>query len=87
MHDSAPRREADQTADAQQMEHYVRALKTHRWFHSFERDLLVRLAGRRIRAELEQTQQRIDPDFVVWNEWAPESFRVHVVTPAKGAIA
>lgn len=62
-----------------EMDAYVAALKAHDWFHSWQRDYLIRRKGRESRKALEQMQQRLDPGCEAWNGIAPEVFRVHVL--------
>lgn len=70
------------TAPQIQPEHlanYIAALREHDWQFGFSGDVKVYRVGRDSLAALRQAQVLIDADFMVWNQWAPEEHRVHVV--------
>jgi hypothetical protein len=55
---------------------YVDALKKHDWAFEFSDDRRAYRKGYESRAQLRILQQRIDPDFRIWNQHAPERDRV-----------
>lgn len=60
-------------------ESYIAALKAHDWSHQYSDDMRQLQRGRESLVALQQAQELIDPEFSVWNEHAPEDYRVHVV--------
>lgn len=55
---------------------YVKALQTHDWHFEFSDDPSVYARGRDAFAALKMLQRELDADFALWNEHAPESFRM-----------
>jgi len=57
------------------MRDYIRLLRSHDWTFEFSDDQQVWRRGSHERKELEFIQPQIDPDFTVWNKYAPKEFR------------
>ena len=56
-------------------EKYRQLLKDHDWTHEMSDDHRVWQEGREELATLNAEQIKLDPDFAVWNEICPPSFR------------
>ena len=63
--------------DAQSIEYqaYIKLLEQHDWSHSFSDDYSRVTRGERQLAALRTAQRALDPQFVVWNRFAPEQCR------------
>jgi len=84
MTDTTPGVPVGQAVSDEQQAAYVAALTAHDWAFDYSEDMRVVRAGRAERAALREAQQRLDPDFAVWNSIAPTDYQVHVVAPAAG---
>jgi hypothetical protein len=59
---------------------YINDLKSHDWYYQYSDDQRVWRAGGEASAALHAKQQRLDPDFLLWNKYAPKEYQ-HVVEP------
>lgn len=67
------------------LEAYVAALKAHYWEYLISLDPIASRRGADERVALRETQRLVDPLFRVWNEYAPERHRVHVMSTPDAA--
>lgn len=58
-----------------EMQAYRNGLKGHDWYHNYSDDGDVWRRGLAHRKQLEAMQRILDPQYVVWNEIAPDVFR------------
>lgn len=58
------------------IENYRERLQTHDWYYEFSDDHSVWLRGFAARQCLRELQKEIDPDGKIWNEYAPEDFKL-----------
>ena len=63
------------------MEKYIHRLKYQDWHFEWSDDHRVWRAGKDSYSLLEEMQKKLDPDFKVWNEHAPED--CHVKRPSE----
>lgn len=63
--------DAAATIRAAQRTAYVRALQAHDWGFEFSDDHSRYTAGKEALAQLKLAQREVDPDFSVWNQYAP----------------
>ena len=56
-------------------EEYISALKSHDWWYDRSDDPSVYRSGSRERADLVAAAEKIDPDYAIWNAYAPEYFQ------------
>lgn len=56
-------------------EQYVAKLKAHDWTYEMSDDGRAYRNGQAERAALDAQQKAIDPDFTVWNQHCPPSYR------------
>lgn len=61
------------------LDSYVEALRAHDWGFQHSSDQRVYKRGRDERKALSEAQVLIDKDFGLWNRYAPEAYRVHIV--------
>lgn len=54
---------------------YVKALQRHDWSHEFSDDGAVARRGRESLAQLRMVQRELDPEFFIWNTYAPAQCR------------
>ncbi len=59
---------------SEQLAVYRQRLAAHDWHYEYADGMAWR-KGQSERMELQRMQARIDPDFAVWNELAPEGFK------------
>ena len=59
---------------------YINDLKSHDWYYQYSDDQRVWRAGGEASAALHATQQKLDPDYQLWNKYAPKEYQ-HVVEP------
>jgi len=64
------------------LEFYRRALARHDWWFQYADDYTVFKAGERNAVYIHAERCVLDPDFSVWNDHAPEEFRVAVKVAA-----
>lgn len=57
------------------LKQYVNKLKTHDWSYEMSDDGRCYRAGQAERAALNTQQKAIDPDFAIWNQHCPLSYR------------
>lgn len=60
------------------IEKYVEHLEYHDWYFNYSDDHRVWSAGNDAQHVLRAEQKRLDPDFYLWNQHAPEEFRVPI---------
>lgn len=58
------------------LDEYVAALKSQDWSYEYSDDHRAWQAGRDAMHLLRETQRRIDPNGVVWNQHAPRDSRI-----------
>jgi hypothetical protein len=51
---------------------YIDLLKSHDWYYSYSDDHRVWKDGELKARQLQELQQAHDPDFQVWNQYAPQ---------------
>ena len=56
-------------------EEYLSKLKTHDWFYEFSDDFVVWRMGQVADALLRKAQTLHDPEFTLWNQYAPKDFK------------
>lgn len=61
--------------DNSYMEKYKSLLTYHDWFYDYSDDHNVWTKGAKERAELRALQQNLDPDYEIWNTFAPDDFK------------
>jgi len=54
---------------------YTKALSFHDWHYEYSDDHSVWVRGKDERAALLEFQKQIDPDFAIWNQYAPEGHK------------
>lgn len=64
-----------------EMEKYIYQLKQHDWAFEWSDDHRVWRAGNESYKLIREWQKKLDPEFKVWNEHAPEQY--HVKRPAE----
>ena len=57
------------------MEEYKRMLASHDWFYGMSDDFRVWKAGQAVDSRMRRFQFALDPDFKVWNQYAPDYFK------------
>jgi hypothetical protein len=60
------------------LEKYVQHLQYHDWYFNYADDHRVWEAGNAAAHKLHDEQKRLDPEFLVWNQYAPKAFCVHL---------
>lgn len=58
-------------------EQYIRELKLHDWYYNYSDDHRVWVKGKDQRVTIDNLQKQVDPDYFIWNEFAPEDFKVY----------
>ena len=61
------------------MQEYLDLLKSHDWFHEYSDDHSVWKRGREQRARLLELKGQYDTEYVYWNRYAPDHFKVNVI--------
>ena len=56
---------------------YKRRLGNHDWFYEYSDDHGVWRKGSEMYATLRSMQAEMDPDFAIWNTYAPAQYRVN----------
>lgn len=57
------------------LEQYINALKWHDWSFEHSDDASVVSHARKTQQEITLAQPRLDPDFRLWNQYAPRDFK------------
>jgi hypothetical protein len=57
------------------MEEYKQMLASHDWFYGMSDDFRVWKAGSAVDSRMRRFQFALDPDFKVWNQYAPDYFK------------
>jgi hypothetical protein len=60
------------------MNDYIDLLKSHDWYYSYSDDHRVWKDGELKARQLQELQQAHDPDFSVWNQYAPQDCKREV---------
>jgi hypothetical protein len=58
------------------LEKYKQALKAHDWYYAFADGYNEYDKGKEQRNKLHEMARDLDPDFNIWNEAAPDQFKV-----------
>lgn len=64
---------------SQQSEHlqqYILALKAHDWAYEYSDDYRIWRAGKASLEALREAKRLIDPDGMVWNQFAPPEWQI-----------
>jgi len=59
---------------------YINDIKNHDWYYMYSDDGRAYRAGAEASAALHAVQQKLDPEYLLWNKFAPKEYR-HVVEP------
>jgi len=62
-------------------ENYRKLLSAHDWFYDFSDDHSVWKRGTAERDKLNGIRRRIDPENTIWNEIAPDMFKITPLPP------
>jgi hypothetical protein len=54
---------------------YRELLGTHDWYYNFSDDYSVWAKGKSHAAKMWDLQPEVDPEFKIWNEYAPDDFK------------
>lgn len=57
------------------LENYKKMLKAHDWMYQWADDARIFNAGHREHQELKRTQQTLDPDFEIWDQFCHPEYR------------
>ena len=63
---------------------YIQLLRTHDWSYEWSDDPGVFRRGSQQRQALNQMRTQVDEDYSIWNEHAPELYRVTTVETLYG---
>ena len=63
---------------------YIQLLRTHDWSYEWSDDPGVFRRGSQERQALNQMRTQVDEDYSIWNEHAPELYRVTTVATLYG---
>lgn len=55
---------------------YRELLATHDWFYDYSDDHSVWSRGAGVRAKLRDMRGQVDPTGKIWNEYAPDQFKI-----------
>lgn len=58
------------------LEAYIQRLKTHDWYYDFSDDYSAYKRGQASLSELVAMRKKLDPDYAVWNQHAPQNFKI-----------
>lgn len=61
------------------LDEYKNALRHHDWFYAYSDDHSVWKKGSAIAKALLEAQLRLDPTYAIWNEIAPDQFKIRIV--------
>ena len=59
----------------EQLALYQQRLAAHDWFFEYSDDHSVWLSGRAELGQLQSMQRELDPDFAIWNQFAPSDYQ------------
>lgn len=62
------------------LETYKKALKAHDWYYAYADGYNDYAKGKEQRDTLCNVQPHLDPDFIYWNEQAPDQFKARPKT-------
>jgi hypothetical protein len=60
------------------LEQYKAALAAHDWYYEYSDDHRVWCEGRDHKAKISEARKQLDPDYAIWNEYAPEGMKAKV---------
>jgi len=60
------------------LEQYIQHLKNHDWWYDYTEDFSVWMGGRKSWELLTDRQELLDPDFKLWNQYAPDEMKRNV---------
>jgi hypothetical protein len=63
-------------SNADHLAAYIKALQGHDWSFNYTDDQRVWRRGQDSLEALIAARKLIDPDGMVWNQWAPEDYRI-----------
>jgi hypothetical protein len=55
---------------------YREMLEAHDWFFQFSDDATVYRKGLSAESDLREAQKHIDPDYTIWNTYAPKEYQI-----------
>ena len=58
------------------LETYKKALKAHDWYYAYADGYTDYVNGRDQRYALHEMARKVDPDSILWNEVAPDQFKI-----------
>lgn len=58
------------------LEQYKKTLKAHDWYYAYADGYTDYAKGKEQREKLHAMALGLDPDFVLWNEEAPDQFKI-----------
>lgn len=58
------------------VENYIQKLRSHDWYHEWSDDPGVYRRGSKERDELRYLRHQLDENYSLWNQYAPEMFKV-----------
>lgn len=64
------------SAHAEHLQAYIAALRSHDWAFEYSDDHRVWRAGKDSLEALREMHRQIDPDGMVWNQFAPEEWQI-----------
>ena len=72
-----------------ELKDYIQKLKSHDWYHDYSDDHRVWQKGNAEKHEIRNMQKEIDPDFEIWNEYAPKGYEIKQMgeTTTAGSVA
>ena len=53
-------------------EQYIKELRLHDWYYNYSDDHRVWVKGKDQRVTIDNLQKQVDPDYHIWNEFAPD---------------
>ncbi len=60
------------------LEQYIAALKAHDWYYEYSDDHRIWTEGRDHKAKIREGRKLHDPDYSIWNQYAPDGMKVKV---------
>jgi len=63
-------------------ENYIKLLKSHDWYYDYSDDHSVWRRGSEAYGRLRSMQKNLDPTGAIWNEHAPNDFKMKQPEPA-----
>jgi len=66
----------------EELKDYIQKLKNHDWTYDYADDHRSWSRGSQERGELRMIQKEIDPDFEIWNEYAPDGYEIKKMSEA-----